>query len=101
MANSIQFLDEAFKEAIAARDWYLERSPAAANGFINALEVLLRSIEQDPALGIPAPQGCKRRLFRRYPFSVFFVHENGRIVIVAVAHNRRQPGYWRGRLSGI
>jgi hypothetical protein len=36
-------------------------------------------------------------LARRFPFSVIYAHEEATIVIVAVAHQRRRPGYWRER----
>lgn len=35
-----------------------------------------------------------------FPYRVvYFVHEND-VVIVAVAHERRRPGYWRRRVDG-
>jgi len=42
--------------------------------------------------------GTRRYLLRRFPFSVVYRIEPTRIVIVAMAHFRRRPGYWRSRL---
>ena len=40
----------------------------------------------------------RQRVLRRYPYSIFYVTEAGVIVIVAVAHHKRRPGYWLSRL---
>jgi len=36
---------------------------------------------------------------RRDPFSIIYRVESGRILIVAVAHGHRRPGYWKSRLQ--
>ncbi len=36
-------------------------------------------------------------LMTRFPFVVFFEVEEDRIVVWAVAHTRRRPGYWVAR----
>jgi hypothetical protein len=36
----------------------------------------------------------------RYPFSIIYRIEVERVLIVAVAHERRRPGYWKTRLPG-
>jgi len=39
-----------------------------------------------------------RRVFiGRFPFSIIYIDRDGEIVIVAIAHQRKRPGYWRGR----
>jgi toxin ParE1/3/4 len=32
-----------------------------------------------------------------FPYRVVFLHEPEVIVVLAVAHSRRRPGYWRDR----
>jgi len=36
---------------------------------------------------------------KRYPFVVVYRLAAERIEIMAVAHGRRKPGYWKGRLD--
>ena len=38
---------------------------------------------------------------RTFRYNVVYVIDGDEIVIVAVAHHRRRPGYWRGRLVGL
>jgi hypothetical protein len=40
----------------------------------------------------------RRFVLRRYPFSLIYYVDSALIELVAVAHHRRRPGYWRSRL---
>ena len=46
----------------------------------------------DPALGV------RRVFFKRFPYSLFFIELPTRYRVLAVAHSRRRPFYWRGRI---
>jgi hypothetical protein len=48
-----------------------------------------------PRLGSRA----RRYVFPRYPFSLVDILRGEAIEVVAVAHGRRRPGYWRSRLG--
>ena len=41
--------------------------------------------------------GTRRYLFHRFPFQVVYRVVNDHIQVVAVAHGRRRPGYWKVR----
>ena len=43
--------------------------------------------------------GTRRFLLRRYPYNLIYRVEPTRLVIVAVAHAHRRPGYWKQRLA--
>ncbi|MCK5228799.1 MAG: type II toxin-antitoxin system RelE/ParE family toxin [Desulfobulbaceae bacterium] len=36
---------------------------------------------------------------RRFPYGIVYAQEGDEIVILAVMHLRRDPGYWKGRLK--
>jgi toxin ParE1/3/4 len=36
-------------------------------------------------------------LVRRFPFVVFYAEDEAAIRLIAVAHGRRRPGFWRKR----
>ena len=40
---------------------------------------------------------ARRYVFPRYPFSLVYILRGAEIQIIAVAHGRRRPGYWRAR----
>ncbi|CAN5338656.1 hypothetical protein BH24GEM3_BH24GEM3_16160 [soil metagenome] len=65
--------------------------------FAEAVERVVQEITAYPELGSPYLAGTRRRLVRRFPFSVVYRLRPEEIVILAVAHQKRKPGYWRGR----
>ena len=99
MIRELEYLDEAIEEAEAAARWYAERSSSAASGFANEVDTAIAAIEQNPNAWPSYDHGTRHYLLRRYPFSVVYRLESERILIVAVAHGRRRPGYWKPRLE--
>jgi len=37
-------------------------------------------------------------LVRRFPFTIIYAIDTNEVVVVAVAHQRRRPFYWRARV---
>jgi hypothetical protein len=42
-------------------------------------------------------RGTRRLLLQRFPFSIIYRVESTWVLVVAIAHQRRRPGYWRRR----
>ncbi|MEY3202539.1 MAG: hypothetical protein RIR70_2089 [Pseudomonadota bacterium] len=71
-----------------------------AEAFLNKFEESLALIQDNPAVGRPISKpGKNLRLLnvRRFPFSVIYRAREDEIEVVAIAHHRRRPGFWRGR----
>jgi toxin ParE1/3/4 len=90
---------EAIAEASAARGWYEVRSVAAAEAFMEELDRIVARIGEYPEGGAPYIEGTRRYLMQRFPFSVVYRQKRRTQEIVAVAHSRRNPGYWKGRVE--
>ena len=88
---------EAIAEARAAREWYEARNAEAAEAFMAELDAAIDRIEETPRQWPPYLAQTRRYLLRRFPFFVVFREADDRVRILAVAHARRRPGYWRGR----
>ncbi len=43
--------------------------------------------------------GVRRSLLKKFPYAVVFIVMAEEIRILAVAHGRRRPGYWRARMT--
>jgi plasmid stabilization system protein ParE len=95
----VRFHPIAVEEAEAAMRWYAERSERSAALFVEELEALLSRIAAHPAAFPGGEGGTRRALFRRFPYVIVFRESRGVIQIVAVAHGRRKPGFWRDRLT--
>ncbi len=94
---AVEFHPEAVEEARAAREWYEERSPAAADAFVAELDEAVERIRDAPTLFASYLQGTRRCLLRRFPYIVVYRHTPAAIQVIAVAHGRRKPGYWKTR----
>ena len=97
MPRELEYLEEALKEAETAARWYAERSPTAAAAFATEIDAAESDILRLPEAWPRFDHGTRRYLLRRFPFSVVYRVEARRILIVAVAHARRRPGYWQSR----
>ncbi len=90
---------EAIAEAAAARRWYHSRSRDAANAFLVELDLGMENIRGNPEIYPLYLHGTHRYLLRRFPYLIVYRVASSAIQVVAVAHCRRCPGYWRTRQS--
>ena len=93
----VRLSDEAVEESRAAFAWYRERNPRAAAQFLFELDQAIESIAAYPDAWPPYLDGTRRKLLRRFPFALVYRMREERLQIIAVAHQRRRPGYWVGR----
>ena len=94
---NVELHPDATAEARAAFLWYFERNPSAANAFIAELDQAVREIRNAPERWPRHLQGTRKFLFRRFPYSVIYRITDAAIQVIAVAHQRRRPGYWKTR----
>lgn len=91
------FLPEAEQEMIEAALYYQSYTSGLGVDFLSEVEHALKFIMESPNT-YPILEGkLRRRLLRRFPFGILYRVEPGEIVITAVAHLRRKPGYWKKR----
>jgi plasmid stabilization system protein ParE len=93
----VRFHPAAAAEAGRAQAWYEERSVLAAAGFLQELTRAIERVGVAPERYPAAEHGTRRIVLRQFPFAVFYVVRRSEVLIVAVAHNKRRPGYWAGR----
>lgn len=85
-------------EALA---WYARRSPQAANGLWRKVMHARGLIAAYP-LSNPLIGGFARRfVLHGYPYDHIYSVGEGNILIVAYAHHKRRPAYWKSRLRDI
>ena len=87
----------------AAR-WYERYRTGLGGEFLAEVDSALARLAGTPRVGTPVPgveDGDVRRIFvRRFPYHVVYIELPDRLQILAVAHDRRRPRYWVGRLPG-
>ena len=95
--TAVRFHPAAAEEAEAAFRWYGQRSSTAAYGFREELQRAVDAVAQAPGRWPRYSTGARRYIFPRFPFSLVYRLRDGDVEVVAVAHGRRRPGYWRSR----
>ena len=95
----IVWTPEAADELEEAHGWYAARNPAAADGFGDEVVHALGEIEEAPARWAVTGHGARRFSLRRFPFTLVYRWrlEDDVVEVVAVAHDKRRPGYWQDR----
>lgn len=66
--------------------------------FADEIESVLRRIPEAPERWPSIGEDVRRCLARRFPYGILYTIEPGYILIIAVMHCSRKPGYWRDRL---
>lgn len=103
MSPRVRFEDEAEAEYRAAGRWYEERRVGLGLEFPDAVDATIDQIVRLPRAGAPVrrlpPDLLVRRApVKRFPYYVVYLEAETTIRILAVAHERRKPGYWKSRL---
>ena len=95
--NSV-FLPEAEEEFREAARYYEKEAPGLGLGFVTEVRKGVLFITENPYASADVGKGVRRKILKHFPYSLMYAVEPDLIVIVAVAHHKRRPRYWRGRL---
>lgn len=97
----LRILREAEEEAHASAVWYDEQMVGLGDDFLDELVSALQQIEDDPdrfpKLEIAKSEQIRRCRLNRFPYMIIFEILEAEIVVLAVAHAKRRPNYWRKR----
>jgi toxin ParE1/3/4 len=96
--KAYRFHPEASEEFEAADDWYFAHSVDASTDFLTEVEAGIGAIVQDPHRWPKYLHGTRRFVLQRFPFSIVYLDDPDAVTIIAVAHSKRKPGYWKGRM---
>ena len=99
MTRTLRTSKLAADEFTAAVRWYEEQRPGLGADFYRAVTETTALIETHPEIGTPASADhlTRRVLVSRFPYQLVYRLRPSEIVIVAVAHLKRRPGYWKNR----
>ena len=80
---------------MAAAEFYDAHSLGLGLDFIAEVERATRASVRYPRIGRQFSKRLRRVLVQRFPYGLLYRVESDEIFVVAVAHVRRRPGYWR------
>ncbi len=87
----------------AASSWYETQRKHLGSDFLAEVDRALARISKHPRAGAPVPgvddEEIRRMSFHRFPYHIVYLELPDRYQILAIAHDRRRPFYWRSRIS--
>ena len=93
------FHPEARLEYLDAAAYYAAARPGLGAEFSREIESVIAQICEAPTRWGFFEQDVRRCLARRFPFAVLYSIEGDYLLIVAIMHCSREPGYWRRRVG--
>lgn len=92
--HSIRKLSCEYAEAV---QYYTKQRAEVVQAFINAIEDAVYRIRESPTRYLAVDEDVRRCMTRRFPYGVLYTIEQDYILILAIMHYSREPGYWKSR----
>jgi plasmid stabilization system protein ParE len=96
---NLRFLSLANREVDDAVQWYDEQAEGLSRAFLDELDRVVRLVRAYPLIATQIEPEIRRFLFTRFPYSLIYGIDQATIVIIAVAHQHREPRYWADRIN--
>lgn len=97
---NVRVLEIAQQELDEAVSYYNSQVAGLGNAFLLEAVAAIERIRQFPDAWHPLGENLRRCRLRRFPYGLIYQADKTGVLVVAVAHTHRRPGYWRDRLSG-
>lgn len=95
---NVSLTPEAEQELIEGAGFYAREADAVlGEAFVSEFERSAGLLRGHPELGAVWRGSIRRLPLRRFPYSVVYVVAASEVRILAIAHQRRKPGFWKGR----
>lgn len=104
MSQRVRFALQASTELEEAARWYEQRHTGLGLAFLAAVDAAVESLVRWPQAGppidgMPEDLDVRRLPVSRFPYHVAYLVTDDGIHVLAIAHDRRRPAYWSGRLE--
>ena len=95
----LRLLEIAAIELSEAIRWYDAQAPGLGARFLSEIRAGGAKILSFPEAWHLLGDGVRRFRLRRFPYGMIYVIEGDEIVILAIAHQHRDPDFWRDRIK--
>jgi plasmid stabilization system protein ParE len=93
----VLFEPAASHELNEAADFYDLERPGLGTEFLDAVETALLAVADNPGASPIELGETRKRVVRRFPYSILYSFDDTVVHVSAIAHHRRRPGYWGER----
>jgi len=97
MSRLFSIHETAEAEVNEAADFYDLEDPGLGSVFIDEVERAIESISQFPEAARLVRGGVRRKPLVKFPYSLVYSVRPDEVRLLAVAHQKRRPFYWRAR----
>ena len=97
MNYSVSITPDAEIDIEDAAIWYEQQRKGLGNDFLDEIQNAFRKISENPYLYPIVHRNTRRTLIRRFPFAIYYLIEQGSLVVIAVMHGSRHPKRWQQR----
>lgn len=85
------------RELNDAAKYYEIECPGLGTSFLREVDRCLRLIDEHPEAGVALRGAVRRRLLRRFPYSLLYKSSEDGVRMLAIMNLKRHPNYWVGR----
>jgi len=96
----LEIHEDADRELNDAADYYDSESPGLGALFLDQVDVGYQRILENPHVAPEIDSEIRRLVLAKFPFNLIYEIDGDVILILAVAHQRRRPHFWRERRAG-
>ena len=94
----LRFSDAARRELREATIYLETKEVGLGMRFLGAVDVARKQILEAPHAWHPIGQGLRRCHLKSFQYGLIYRMRGQLVEIIAVAHDRRSPDYWKARL---
>jgi plasmid stabilization system protein ParE len=95
---TFRFLPPAKAELLEGISYYSAIHSELGSRFEQAIAQAVRNLVAHPERGAPRSKSTRRWLVKSFPFGIIYRASETGVLIIAVAHQRKKPEYWAGRI---
>lgn len=104
MTRDVRYHPEALAELRADVAWYEDRGAGLGERFEASVDDIVDTVLEWPESGVVWPGWdsipvVRSRRVDDFPYRLVYLLQATELVVVALAHQKRKPGYWRDRLT--
>ena len=100
MSKPLEIRPAAREDFLDASEWYLSESVALKDTFVKMARETVSSVRERPrSFPVVFGPSVRRAIVKKFPFSVYFIDDGDRIIILSIFHDSRNPIIWHGRID--
>ena len=91
MTYTLHFLSEVEEDVVNSYVWYENKSPGLGEEFLRVFYTCAVELPRNPLLYPKVYRDYRRRLFRRFPYAIYFTIKENQIIVIGLFHCARDP----------